>query len=105
MLINVNQESKQFHLTNGQVSYIFHIMKNGWLGHLYYVWRPQILRRSKHCALSALMKTSCIKRKAWEHPSMEMNLYKSACRPQQKLTESMDQKPNGLAISNRWCFI
>ncbi|MED3563147.1 alpha-galactosidase [Bacillus xiapuensis] len=36
MLIHVNQETKQFHLTNGQVSYIFHVMKNGHLGHLYY---------------------------------------------------------------------
>jgi alpha-galactosidase len=36
MLIHVNQKSKQFHLTNGQVSYIFHVMKNGQLGHLYY---------------------------------------------------------------------
>ncbi len=36
MLIHVNQEDRQFHLTNGQVSYIFHVMKNGQLGHLYY---------------------------------------------------------------------
>ncbi|MFX3624372.1 MAG: alpha-galactosidase [Ectobacillus sp.] len=36
MLIHVNEENKQFHLTNGQVSYIFHVMKNGQLGHLYY---------------------------------------------------------------------
>ncbi|MDF2856727.1 MAG: alpha-galactosidase, partial [Neobacillus sp.] len=36
MLIHINQETKQFHLTNGQVSYIFHVMKNGQLGHLYY---------------------------------------------------------------------
>lgn len=36
MFIHVNQETKQFHLTNGQVSYIFHVMKNGHLGHLYY---------------------------------------------------------------------
>lgn len=36
MLIHVNQEDRQFHLTNGQVSYIFHVMKNGHLGHLYY---------------------------------------------------------------------
>jgi alpha-galactosidase len=36
MLIHTNQENKQFHLTNGQVSYIFHVMKNGHLGHLYY---------------------------------------------------------------------
>ncbi|MEH7480613.1 alpha-galactosidase [Neobacillus drentensis] len=36
MLIHVNHEDSQFHLTNGQVSYIFHVMKNGQLGHLYY---------------------------------------------------------------------
>ncbi|MBM7703081.1 alpha-galactosidase [Metabacillus iocasae] len=36
MLIHINEETKQFHLTNGQVSYIFHIMKNQQLGHLYY---------------------------------------------------------------------
>ncbi|MEH7306786.1 alpha-galactosidase [Neobacillus drentensis] len=36
MLIHVNQEDRQFHLTNGKVSYIFHVMKNGQLGHLYY---------------------------------------------------------------------
>jgi alpha-galactosidase len=36
MLIHVNQEKSQFHLTNGQISYIFHVMKNGQLGHLYY---------------------------------------------------------------------
>ncbi|CAH2715825.1 Alpha-galactosidase AgaA [Neobacillus rhizosphaerae] len=36
MLIHVNRENQQFHLTNGQVSYIFHVMKNGQLGHLYY---------------------------------------------------------------------
>ncbi|MGX6444451.1 alpha-galactosidase [Neobacillus sp. K501] len=36
MLIYVNQENKQFHLTNGHVSYIFHVMKNEHLGHLYY---------------------------------------------------------------------
>lgn len=36
MLIKVNEEKKQFHLTNGKVSYIFHVMKNGQLGHLYY---------------------------------------------------------------------
>ncbi|MFJ5761539.1 alpha-galactosidase [Neobacillus sp. NPDC093182] len=36
MLIHTNSEKKQFHLTNGQVSYIFHVMKNGQLGHLYY---------------------------------------------------------------------
>ncbi|TCN26636.1 alpha-galactosidase [Mesobacillus foraminis] len=36
MLIQVNQDNQQFHLTNGKVSYIFHVMKNGQLGHLYY---------------------------------------------------------------------
>jgi alpha-galactosidase len=36
MLIHVNQETKQFHLTNGKISYIFHVMQNGQLGHLYY---------------------------------------------------------------------
>ncbi|MGG5254420.1 alpha-galactosidase [Neobacillus sp. SM06] len=36
MQIHINEEKKQFHLTNGQISYIFHVMKNGQLGHLYY---------------------------------------------------------------------
>ncbi|WP_338780825.1 alpha-galactosidase [Metabacillus sp. FJAT-52054] len=36
MPIHINESSKQFHLTNGQISYIFHVMKNGELGHLYY---------------------------------------------------------------------
>ncbi|MBT2655214.1 alpha-galactosidase [Bacillus sp. ISL-18] len=36
MFIYTNQENNQFHLTNGVVSYIFHVMKNGQLGHLYY---------------------------------------------------------------------
>ncbi|WP_110112167.1 alpha-galactosidase [Bacillus sp. CGMCC 1.16541] len=36
MLIHINEETKQFHLTNGQVSYVFHVMKNNQLGHLYY---------------------------------------------------------------------
>jgi alpha-galactosidase len=36
MLIYINEKNQQFHLTNGQVSYIFHVMKNGQLGHLYY---------------------------------------------------------------------
>ncbi|WP_100405741.1 alpha-galactosidase [Bacillus solitudinis] len=36
MLVRVNEENKQFHLTNGKISYIFHVMKNGHLGHLYY---------------------------------------------------------------------
>ncbi|MCA1010827.1 alpha-galactosidase [Halobacillus halophilus] len=36
MAIYINEERQQFHLTNGQISYIFHVMKNGQLGHLYY---------------------------------------------------------------------
>ena len=36
MLIYTNPEKQQFHLTNGKVSYIFHVMKNGQLGHLYF---------------------------------------------------------------------
>ncbi len=36
MPIFVNEQNNQFHLTNGRVSYIFHVMKNGQLGHLYY---------------------------------------------------------------------
>lgn len=36
MIIHTNLEKQQFHLTNGQISYIFHVMKNGQLGHLYY---------------------------------------------------------------------
>lgn len=36
MLIHINEEKLHFHLTNGQVSYIFHIMKNGQPGSLYY---------------------------------------------------------------------
>ncbi|MDN3017280.1 alpha-galactosidase [Paenibacillus sp. BSR1-1] len=36
MQIHTNLEKQQFHLTNGQISYIFHVMKNGQLGHLYY---------------------------------------------------------------------
>ncbi|RKL68308.1 alpha-galactosidase [Salipaludibacillus neizhouensis] len=35
-MIQVNNDSKEFHLSNGHVSYIFHVMKNGQLGHLYY---------------------------------------------------------------------
>ncbi|WP_406945000.1 alpha-galactosidase [Halobacillus sp. SY10] len=35
-MIFINEETQQFHLTNGQISYIFHVMKNGQLGHLYY---------------------------------------------------------------------
>ena len=34
MSILVNQQ--QFHLTNGKISYILHILKNGQLGHLYF---------------------------------------------------------------------
>ena len=34
MSILINQQ--QFHLTNGKISYIFHILKNGQLGHLYF---------------------------------------------------------------------
>lgn len=36
VLIHVNEETKQFHLTNEKISYIFHVMKNGQLGHLHY---------------------------------------------------------------------
>lgn len=36
MLIFINEELNQFHLTNKTVSYIFHVMKNGELGQLYY---------------------------------------------------------------------
>jgi alpha-galactosidase len=36
MFIHADSEKKQFHLTNGQISYIFHVMKNGQLGHLYF---------------------------------------------------------------------
>ncbi|WHY78225.1 alpha-galactosidase [Neobacillus sp. WH10] len=36
MLIHTNLEKQQFHLSNGKVSYIFQVMKNGHLGHLYY---------------------------------------------------------------------
>lgn len=36
MLIYVNEKLKQFHLTNGQVSYLFYVMKNGHLGSLYF---------------------------------------------------------------------
>ncbi|WP_255574352.1 alpha-galactosidase [Halobacillus sp. Nhm2S1] len=35
-MIYINEETQQFHLTNGRISYIFHVMKNGQLGHLYY---------------------------------------------------------------------
>lgn len=36
MLIFVDEEKKQFHLTNGKVSYLFYVMKNGHLGSLYF---------------------------------------------------------------------
>ncbi|RSK29105.1 alpha-galactosidase [Bacillus sp. HMF5848] len=36
MQIHINEDKQQFHLTNGHISYIFHVMKNGQLGHLYY---------------------------------------------------------------------
>ncbi|AZB42206.1 alpha-galactosidase [Bacillus sp. FJAT-42376] len=36
MPIHINESSQQFHLTNGTISYIFNVMKNGELGHLYY---------------------------------------------------------------------
>ncbi|GGD12971.1 alpha-galactosidase [Pontibacillus salipaludis] len=35
-MIEINESTKQFHLTNGRVSYIMNVMKNGQLGHLYY---------------------------------------------------------------------
>ena len=34
-MIHTDSEKKQFHLTNGQVSYIIHVMENGQLAHLY----------------------------------------------------------------------
>ncbi|QTM99124.1 alpha-galactosidase [Sediminibacillus dalangtanensis] len=37
MAININQEAREFHLTNGKISYIFRVMeKSGQLEHLYY---------------------------------------------------------------------
>ncbi|USK28936.1 alpha-galactosidase [Metabacillus hrfriensis] len=36
MPIFINEERNQFHLTNKTVSYLFHVMKNGELGQLYY---------------------------------------------------------------------
>ncbi|MDQ0230312.1 alpha-galactosidase [Metabacillus malikii] len=36
MLIYMDSEKLQFNLTNGKISYIFHVMKNGQLGHLYF---------------------------------------------------------------------
>ncbi|ODG93803.1 MULTISPECIES: alpha-galactosidase [Bacillaceae] len=36
MLIFVDDEQKKFHLTNGRISYVFYVMKNGHLGSLYF---------------------------------------------------------------------
>ncbi len=36
MPINFNTETKVFHLTNGKISYILQVLKNGHLGHLYF---------------------------------------------------------------------
>ncbi|WP_088073000.1 alpha-galactosidase [Gottfriedia luciferensis] len=36
MLIFVDEEKKQFHLTNGKISYLFYVMRNGHLGSLYF---------------------------------------------------------------------
>ncbi|KGX91656.1 alpha-galactosidase [Pontibacillus halophilus JSM 076056 = DSM 19796] len=36
MPITIAEQNKQFHLQGKDVSYIFHVMKNGHLGHLYY---------------------------------------------------------------------
>ena len=36
MYISVTNGGTQFHLSNSKLSYIFHVMKNGQLGHLYY---------------------------------------------------------------------
>ncbi|MGM9950149.1 MAG: alpha-galactosidase [Lysinibacillus sp.] len=36
MYIQVTNNGTQFHLSNGKLSYLFHVMKNGHLGHLYY---------------------------------------------------------------------
>ncbi|MBM7604337.1 alpha-galactosidase [Metabacillus crassostreae] len=36
MYLYINEEKKQFHLTNGEISYLFHVLKNGSLGQLYY---------------------------------------------------------------------
>lgn len=35
-MIFVDENEKQFHLTNGQISYIFYVMKNGHLGSIYF---------------------------------------------------------------------
>ncbi|PGT85204.1 alpha-galactosidase [Bacillus sp. AFS040349] len=36
MYIHINDQLQQFHLTNGQISYIFQVLKNGSLGQLYF---------------------------------------------------------------------
>ncbi|QKE72760.1 alpha-galactosidase [Arthrobacter citreus] len=36
MLIFVDEDKKQFHLTNGKISYLFYVMRNGHLGSLYF---------------------------------------------------------------------
>ena len=36
MSIQFNEKTKQFHLTNGNISYVFEIMRNGQLGQLYF---------------------------------------------------------------------
>lgn len=36
MQIEYRKEERQFHLCNGRISYIFHVMENGQLGHLYF---------------------------------------------------------------------
>ncbi|MFC0272865.1 alpha-galactosidase [Metabacillus herbersteinensis] len=36
MTIHINDQNKQFHLTNGKISYIFQVLKNGNLGQLYF---------------------------------------------------------------------
>ncbi|MFZ3591121.1 alpha-galactosidase [Bacillus sp. DJP31] len=36
MYIHINDQNKQFHLTNGKISYLFQVLKNGSLGQLYF---------------------------------------------------------------------
>ena len=36
MSILYREDSRQFHLTNGKISYIFCVLDNGELGHLYF---------------------------------------------------------------------
>ena len=36
MAIQFNEKTKQFHLTNGNISYVFEIIRNGHLGQLYF---------------------------------------------------------------------